>query len=703
MKRRRRRGQRLDNQDLFIDSASRERIEYWVLTLLISLNGYRDFFSSMGGFNDDSIAYYLGLDRYVDNLEVEGRKEILLILKNRLKELESLDNPPLPKILGRNVKKIMKLINLNEAEKDILVFAIYLKYYDLLDNASRTLDDLSSEKVAVALSYLLDHAPHKVKKALSPHGKLAQSGLVTIDRDGSSSLFNKIDILSREFADRMISLDEDIEEMIRDSVRRCEPALLNVDDFDYLGNDLELLVPYLDQAVNRKKQGVNILFYGRPGTGKTELTKALADRLGVGIYEVSYADENDEPISGNRRLKAYKVAQSFFSNNKVLLMFDEIEDVIGDDQDFNSLFPEKQSNKGWMNRILERNKIPAIWITNDIDSMDPAMVRRFDMSMEIPVPPKAKRKEIIQQACVNLLSKKSIDKIAQNEAIAPALISRAAKVISHIGIKGEESDRAFENILNNTLKAQGYPRIQGNATEPLPKSYDPSFINADADLKSLAKGIRSNPNARLCLYGVPGTGKSAFGKWIASYTDKPFLLKKGSDLISKWVGGTEKNIANAFEEAKDEGAILIFDEVDSFLRDRRSARQSWEVTQVNEMLVQMENFNGIFIATTNLMSGLDQASLRRFDMKLEFGYLAAKQAWKLFCKECAVLGIDIPKSSSLKKQIRSLRQLAPGDFAAVRRQHKFHPIPSAEVFLARLAEEISVKEESVGAKVGFLR
>ncbi|SFV60837.1 ATPase, AAA family [hydrothermal vent metagenome] len=88
-----------------------------------------------------------------------------------------------------------------------------------------------------------------------------------------------------------------------------------------------------------------------------------------------------------------------------------------------------------------------------------------------------------------------------------------------------------------------------------------------------------------------------------------------------WVGGTEKNIANAFREAKEEKAVLVFDEVDSFLADRTGAKQSWEVTQVNEMLVQMENFDGIFIATTNLMDNLDRASLRRFDLKLEFSYL----------------------------------------------------------------------------------
>lgn len=90
-------------------------------------------------------------------------------------------------------------------------------------------------------------------------------------------------------------------------------------------------------------------------------------------------------------------------------------------------------------------------------------------------------------------------------------------------------------------------------------------------------------------------------------------------------------------------------------------------------------------------------------MKLEFGYLAAKQAWKLFCKECAVLGIDASENARLKKQIRSLRQLAPGDFAAVRRQHKFNPLQSAEVFLERLTQEVSIKEESAGVRMGFLQ
>ena len=116
----------------------------------------------------------------------------------------------------------------------------------------------------------------------------------------------------------------------------------------------------------------------------------------------------------------------------------------------------------------------------------------------------------------------------------------------------------------------------------------------------------------------------------------------------------------------------------------------------------MENFNGIFIATTNLMSGLDQASLRRFDMKLEFGYLKPKQAWKLFVDECKSLDIVIEDNGQVKNRVKSLTQLAPGDFAAVRRQNRFRSVKSADTFLDRLEVELSIKEGGSEIKMGFL-
>jgi SpoVK/Ycf46/Vps4 family AAA+-type ATPase len=171
--------------------------------------------------------------------------------------------------------------------------------------------------------------------------------------------------------------------------------------------------------------------------------------------------------------------------------------------------------------------------------------------------------------------------------------------------------------------------------------------------------------------------------------------------MSKWVGDTEKNIANAFKEASEEEAVLIFDEVDGFLAERGQAKVNWEVTQVNEMLVQMEKFDGLFIATTNLIDHLDQASLRRFDLKLEFKTLEPQQLEKIFISYCSELKLETPTSQELH-EIKSLKNLSPGDFATINRQSKFRKIGSASEFIQRLKEEMKLKKLQDGKSMGFI-
>jgi SpoVK/Ycf46/Vps4 family AAA+-type ATPase len=203
----------------------------------------------------------------------------------------------------------------------------------------------------------------------------------------------------------------------------------------------------------------------------------------------------------------------------------------------------------------------------------------------------------------------------------------------------------------------------------------------------------------LCLYGPPGTGKTAYARWLAEQMGVPLLTQRASDLMSKWLGENEKNIARAFKQAEQEGAPLLIDEIDSFLQDRRGAQRSWEVSQVNEMLTQMESFSGVFIASTNLMQGLDQAALRRFDLKVKFDFLKSEQACELLRRYCLKLEIDPPQPEQLAKMMR-LTQLTPGDFAAVARQNRFRPITSPAVLVAALEAECAVKEGAKSA-IGF--
>ena len=248
--------------------------------------------------------------------------------------------------------------------------------------------------------------------------------------------------------------------------------------------------------------------------------------------------------------------------------------------------------------------------------------------------------------------------------------------------------------------AQGHPPLRRTDGVLLPDHYDPRFINVDADLEAIAEGLAQSRSGRICLYGPPGTGKSAFGRWVAERLWAPLHAKRVSDIVSPFVGSTERNLARAFREADKMGAVLLLDEVDSFLQDRRGAQRSWEVTEVNEMLTQMESFSGVFIATTNLMDGLDQAALRRFDLKLRFGFLGPEQASALFVCQCQALQLATPSDSDLRA-LAGIAMLTPGDFAAAARQHRFRRLVSPAKLIDALVQECELKQGGGNRAIGF--
>ena len=678
-----------------------DKTSLWILRIILNLGGHRELIDKDNFVSKDNVLAFLDGNQFLDTDEEKfSREDVLDFFSDSLIKLEKQKEFTTNKLLSKNIAQISSLMKLNSYEKQILEFVTLLKQYELLDDAVSLLgSELNTTQTKRALSVILNIKRKHIDSAFASDSKFSKSSLVTIDKRKNYSLERKLDSISDAFLDNLLNLDEDISVMIKESVKVCDKSSLKLKDYKHLSSDIEIIVPYLENAIITKQSGVNILLYGKPGTGKTELAKVLAKKLKTKLFEVSYTDEDDEPIDGTARLKAYKSAQALLSNKKTLLMYDEAEDIFESGGGFFAP-PTRQKDKAWINRVLETNTLPTIWITNNIDSIDNALVRRFDMSIEIPIPIKSKREEIIKNYSNNLLDEKTVKSLAKNKNIAPALISTTAQVISAIDIK--DSTKAFTHLLSNTLKAQGYGEINKESAEnSLPSIYNPNYVNTTTNLDELAQGIKKTGSARLCIYGTPGTGKSAFGKYLADMLDKPLLLKKGSDLISKWVGGTEKNIANAFKEASEENAVLVFDEVDSFLADRTQAKQSWEVTQVNEMLVQMENFDGVFIATTNLMDNLDFASLRRFDLKLEFEYLKPEQAWKMFkefCKELKLLKVY----KEYKTDVQSLKTLTPGDFAAVVRQNRFRPIKNSKDFLVRLSDEIAAKNVSSKNVMGFL-
>lgn len=678
-------------------------VHLWLLRLLVPLGGHRDFINQHG-FINDMLAEMIGLSDWIDPESGDFEpKPVRAELRKlyQLCEREMQDVAP-PSCLSGNVARLSKLVGLSDTDCRILEFAVLIRSERLLDDTADWLGQLSTAKVFHVLSVVLDLPEYEIRASLSAQGILAKSGLLTVDRSGSSTLRGKLGLLSDNFSDHIVTSDTDPINLLRDTVTLAAPAELEISDYGHIDESLSVLRPYLKQSISTGRKGVNVFLHGDPGTGKSQLTKALAKELDCELFEVASEDEDGDPVKGETRLRAFRVAQSFFSQRRAIILFDEVEDVFNDGDSFIGKKSTAQIRKAWINRMLEENSVPTLWLSNSIDGLDPAFIRRFDMVIELPVPPKKQRERIIREACSGLLDATCVARIAESESLAPAVVTRAASVVQSIRDELGESGaaRAVELLIGNTLVAQGHKPIRKNDPKRLPEIYDPAFIHADTDLTEVAAGLMQAGSGRLCLYGHPGTGKTAYARWLASQMGVSLMVKRASDLMSMWVGENEKNIARAFRQAEQDGALLLIDEVDSFLQDRRGARHSWEVTLVNEMLTQMESFPGVFIASTNLMEGIDQAALRRFDLKVKFGFLKPEQAWELLRRYCITLKLATPQPEQLAKVMR-MQALTPGDFAAVVRQNCFRPIASAALLVAALEAECAVKE---GAKssIGFL-
>ena len=413
-------------------------------------------------------------------------------------------------------------------------------------------------------------------------------------------------------------------------------------------------------------------------------------------------------MKGEQRLKAFNLCQHLLARKpNAMLLFDEVEDVFEKQNIFSPIFgggaaanPEK--GKAWINRSLEKSSTPAIWVTNDED-IDPAYLRRFDYSVRFPIPPQKVRQKIARHHLGQFNPTEDwLARIAANDQVSPGQLERAAKVARIIGVADFESARKLvEQTLDRSVALLGQKRVP---TRPVRRTqYDLGFINTDLPVAKLVDAMKINPNGTFCFYGAAGTGKSELARYMADEIGKPLLLRRASDNLSMYVGGSEKNIASMFAEARQQDAVLVLDEADSFLADRRDAKQSWEVTQVNELLTQMEAFEGIFVCTTNLMNRLDQACLRRFAFKIKFDYLNADQRWAMFMNELARMGGDMSQASEWERRVRSLDTLTPGDFAVVSRQvSMLGATPTPGSVYEVLHSECAAKEQ-MSKPMGFMK
>jgi len=523
-------GNHLDAKSVDSEGSYQPMLAIWVSKLAISLGWLRkrtpnklpDIVREDGFISLTGVELPLQIDedgdfKYFDKSYAKlTNAKLIKLFKNRLLDLYKMDLPnDLP--LFANVDVLGNIVGLSKAEKLILIFATALtsfpEFRRVIASANQSVSHSSLSK---ALNTALGVPQSEILSALRDDGLLALTGIMET-AVGPTDLERKITVTDG-FSEMLLMSGMCEDDLIKAFLKSTEKPILQLSDYPHLEKDINVLLVYLANALARKEKGVNVLFYGVPGTGKTELVKALAESLQADLFEISYTDLSGDPVKGANRLKAFNLCQNILVRKQnVMLLFDEVEDVFESQNIFTMMFKggsSTEKGKAWINRSLEVGSTPAVWVTND-ENIDPAYLRRFDYSVRFPIPPNKVRQKIAQYHFNQFNpSEDWLARIAANDQVSPGQLERAAKVARIAGEENHElAKMLIEQTLDRSITLLGQKRIPGRNV--LRTGYDLGFINTDLAVSRLVEAMKINPSGTFCFYGPAGTGKSELVRYIA--------------------------------------------------------------------------------------------------------------------------------------------------------------------------------------------
>ena len=621
------------------------------------------------------------------------KAKILPMLKRHHEELNRKSET------DKRLDALKRIFRLTPADLEIISFKFAVTQSSALDDALEgNIVNFSEKSAFLAHAWKILNIPRsQIFKSLRD-GNLVKCQLIDLER-----CFRMPDWV----ADYLSGLDTNLNKTFFSKMTEATLPLEN-----HLVNKTELAV--LKQFLEAPG-GRNLLFYGKPGTGKTELAKSLAGHARKELYLINNKEEDNE---GSQAMKTSIIAACNILDPKTsVILVDEADDLLNTQCSF--IFSGERNSKSWINQFLDQSRHKVIWVTNRSTEIEPSTMRRFAFSLKFKQFNFRKKLQVFNYC----LGKKGLQGFFTDEEIqsfcrrysinAGGIVnaldnlkirrnSRKAGIIEKLDtlLKNHETAITGREHKGNRMKDLGHYNLGAlNTSENLEDVL--AVTEKFLDRQSKSDGDR-RINLNILLYGLPGSGKTEFVKYLGKKLKKEIVLKRASDLISCWVGETEKNIAEAFDEAEGGQSILFLDEADSFLNPRENATRSWEKTAVNELLTQMENFNGVLVCATNFLKGLDPAALRRFKFKIEFLPLTPEGNLEIYRTILQPLLKGKTLSSGEEREIKSMTNLTPGDFHVVAGKFSYVDRPvTHQALISSLINEAQFKPKC--ATIGFRR
>ncbi len=590
---------------------------------------------------------------------------------------------------AQKIREVQVTLKLSDFETDVLLVLAFLcdNYLCLPE-----LHEHRSDKPDF-IAKCLDCDVASVRDALRDDGKLRRYGCIDEDFDFLVQLIGFLNGVSKE------PLTNSYYTLFQGEVL----------PWDFYGD----LVKKHGEILKRMFAGnqtlpTNILLYGAPGTGKTSFAMSLAAELKRDCYMIA------QNVCGRReparstpeyRFGALQVCAEQVAPADSIIIIDEADRMLraNDGMAFLNGGGGQTGDKGLLNSVLDSIRVPTIWIANTpAEMLDESSRRRFDYSIRFDPLNNAQRlaiwcNNVAKMHLKHLISSAMMLKFATIYPVSAGGITMTLRNLAKLAPRKEEVEPLVEKLMKQHCELLGIQRKEDKMLPSRDYSIKGLNIKGKIPLDRMVDAIRNfqrgieggfdRPRMNLLLSGPPGSGKTEFVKYLGAELHTKIVVKMGGDLLNMYVGGTEQNISRAFRKAESERAILFLDEIDGLVQSRERAARSWEVTQVNELLHQMENFNGVMIGATNFPANLDPAVLRRFTFKLEFDYLdeAGKKLFfermfhsKLSKKEC--------------RELAAIPMLAPGDFRTVRQSFFYLGVPVGNRdYIEALARESEAK------------
>lgn len=582
-------------------------------------------------------------------------------------------------------------VKLSESEARFVLLQCRFQEIEIFRNLTRH-RDLCDTEFREWIAAMIGVSDREIRTILRSDNKIKSFGFIDEDGDYDTTLNECIaeQNIDPYFTDLLKPLD-------------CSSAY-EMDSFAVNQDSTEICLDLL-----KGENPVSILFYGKPGAGKTELAKAIGKHTNKNILIFKNEAETE-----NENLLGRLVCLLSMERPDTILIVDEADTLL-QTLNFTFLGSTPSKNKGTINKMLENNMGKVIYIINHQEQIDESTRRRFNFSIKFESMPASMLRSIalskLKPLDIGESTKNQLLNLFDKYRLTGASVDNIVKAIEGMECKDEKIllKKAQIVMKENSLLLNGKAKMRENVSA----EYDPKVLNASMEplkivemvqnaTKFAEKNRGTESGIRMLFYGLSGTGKTELARYISEKLGKNILLKRASDIFGMYVGQNEKNICSAFAEAENSDSILLFDEADSFFRDRNNAQQNWERSTVNEFLTQMEEFSGILICTTNLRKIMDPATQRRFHILVEF-------------KPMKFEGIKIMAeryfpayklSDSQIKALQDMESVTPGDFGTLSSRIRFiNPDEiNADYIMDELKKMQSEKKNNssgVDSKIGF--